>query len=626
MKNTLSLTLRMIALSLLLQSTAPAQVPQLLNYQGRVSVNGTNFTGVGQFKFALVNNGAAISGTASATAVISFGFLVNANITAAGAGYSNAPTVTVIGGGGTGAQLVAQISNSGVVTNVVVLNPGSGYTTVPSIQFSAPPLAFASLWSNDSTSINGSQPSGACSLGVTNGLYSVLLGDTTVGNMAALTATIFTNSSVQLRVWFNNGVNGFQQLSPDQRIAAVGYALVASTVPDGSITASKIAPGSVGASQLAPGLSGLLNFQVSSGTNIQAAVNSSYLTTNTGRYVVTLPANPSVGDRVRVTGGSGGLELIANTGQSIINPPTFKWQKLNVGFGPINSIASSADGSKLVAAAGDIMSDSYIYTSTNYGVNWSQQTNDGYPRWSSVASSADGSKLVGVSGSLYTSTNYGVNWIQQTNAGYFSAVASSADGSKLVAGSPVSPFYGDSYIYTSTNYGVNWTQQTNTILGTVTGVASSADGSRLVACNGSYNLGYINTSTNYGVNWTRQTNAGLGYWNSVSSSADGKKLVAVNGKYGLGYMYTSTNYGVNWAEQPHAGSGDWISVASSADGNKLIALQTHNSGGYIYSSPSYLTQWSTVYVFGEAYASMELIYVGNNLWSPSFSTGSFYGL
>src|SRR4051794_23168850 len=36
--------------------TAPlaGQVPAMLNYQGRVLVNGTNFIGTGQFKFALV--------------------------------------------------------------------------------------------------------------------------------------------------------------------------------------------------------------------------------------------------------------------------------------------------------------------------------------------------------------------------------------------------------------------------------------------------------------------------------------------------------------------------------------------------------------------------------------------
>lgn len=36
---------------------ATAQVPQRLSYQGRISVSGTNFTGAGQFKFALVDQG-----------------------------------------------------------------------------------------------------------------------------------------------------------------------------------------------------------------------------------------------------------------------------------------------------------------------------------------------------------------------------------------------------------------------------------------------------------------------------------------------------------------------------------------------------------------------------------------
>jgi hypothetical protein len=47
---------------LLLAATAlQAQVPQLINYQGRVAVNGVGFDGSGQFKFALVD----AAGTAS---------------------------------------------------------------------------------------------------------------------------------------------------------------------------------------------------------------------------------------------------------------------------------------------------------------------------------------------------------------------------------------------------------------------------------------------------------------------------------------------------------------------------------------------------------------------------------
>ena len=40
---------------------ASAQVPQLINYQGRVAVSGVNFDGTGQFKFALVDSAATIS-------------------------------------------------------------------------------------------------------------------------------------------------------------------------------------------------------------------------------------------------------------------------------------------------------------------------------------------------------------------------------------------------------------------------------------------------------------------------------------------------------------------------------------------------------------------------------------
>jgi hypothetical protein len=42
--------------------------------------------------------------------------------------------------------------------------------------------------------------------------------------MAAIPVSAFTNTNVRLRVWFNGG-SGLQQLSPDPRIAAVGYAM-----------------------------------------------------------------------------------------------------------------------------------------------------------------------------------------------------------------------------------------------------------------------------------------------------------------------------------------------------------------------------------------------------------------
>lgn len=40
---------------------AHSQVPQIISYQGTISAAGSNFNGLGQFKFALVNS----NGTAS---------------------------------------------------------------------------------------------------------------------------------------------------------------------------------------------------------------------------------------------------------------------------------------------------------------------------------------------------------------------------------------------------------------------------------------------------------------------------------------------------------------------------------------------------------------------------------
>jgi hypothetical protein len=61
---------------------------------------------------------------------------------------------------------------------------------------------------------------------------------------------------VRLRVWFNDGTHGSQLLTPDQRIVAVGYAMMAgnaATVADGAITSAKLADGAVGSAQLANG-------------------------------------------------------------------------------------------------------------------------------------------------------------------------------------------------------------------------------------------------------------------------------------------------------------------------------------------------------------------------------------
>ncbi len=59
------------------------------------------------------------------------------NLTGGGSGYSSAPTVTLSGGGGTGALATATIT-SGAVSAINLLTVGSGYTSAPTVTISPP--------------------------------------------------------------------------------------------------------------------------------------------------------------------------------------------------------------------------------------------------------------------------------------------------------------------------------------------------------------------------------------------------------------------------------------------------------------------------------------------------------
>lgn len=181
----------------LFYAPAHAQVPSILNYQGRVAVSGTNFDGTGQFMFALVSS----SGTAT-------------------------------------------------------------------------------YWSNDGTSTAGSQPVNAVSLTVSKGFYSVLLGDVSIPNMTAIPASVFTNTKVELRVWFNDGTgHGWQQLAPDQRIAAVGYAMVSgSAAQAGTALLSNFATTSGSATQAGTAL--VSNSATTSGSTSDPRLSTALQTIN----------------------------------------------------------------------------------------------------------------------------------------------------------------------------------------------------------------------------------------------------------------------------------------------------------------------------------------------------------
>lgn len=128
---------------------------------------------------------------------------------------------------------------------------GTPFTGQGSFKFAlVDPNSADTLWSNDGTS---GEPVESVVLPVTEGLYSVALGSTTLSNMTVISPQVFANSNVHLRIWFDDGVSGSQQLTPDHPILSVGYAMMAGQVPDGSITAGKIAAGAIDQTTIADG-------------------------------------------------------------------------------------------------------------------------------------------------------------------------------------------------------------------------------------------------------------------------------------------------------------------------------------------------------------------------------------
>lgn len=253
------------------------------------------------------------------------------------------------------------------------------------------------------------------------------------------------------------------------------------------------------------------------------------------------------------------------------------------------SIAISADGTKLAAAAGSFnvpavrngffsYSVGPIYVSADGGTTWTP-TSAPVTNWLSIASSADGTRLIALSYNpnnghdlIYVSTNSGSTWTQQTSpwgqTSYFAAA--SATGKFFVDS--------DQFVFTCTNgsgvWQTDWSPQGSPRL-----LAVSADGSRLAGSFpvlGNSLMTISNPPDNATWSWTQQTNSPQGPWSAITSSADGSVLIgAMNGgdySSNPSPIYLSTNFGVNWM-LTGAPSNDvpWGSVACSADGHKLLA-------------------------------------------------------
>ena len=109
---------------------------------------------------------------------------------------------------------------------------GSPYTGTGYFKFIVTNAAGnTTYWSNNGSSSNGSQPSAAVALTVSEGYFTVLLGDTTLSGMTrALTADVFAGAGRYLKVWFSTTSSGTYTALSLTPVAAAPYALNAETL------------------------------------------------------------------------------------------------------------------------------------------------------------------------------------------------------------------------------------------------------------------------------------------------------------------------------------------------------------------------------------------------------------
>ena len=407
----------------------------------------------------------------------------------------------------------------------------------------------------------------------------------------------------------------------------------------------------------------------------QMLSNRRYLADRTSLATLTLPATPSVGDTVAVTGGAaGGWQLAQNAGQAIVvgedDSGVVRAVQPTVSMTAAaaqswNPIATNSSGSIVYAA-----SNLGVMRSIDAGASWTTALPTA-TAWSGLATTPDGQIVVAVApdGTMRRSVNQGAAWAPMAAigtgverigmssdgqvilaardfaggavhlstdggasfglvpglpaGGNWVSAAVSADGLKMVASQNGTVVNGKTVL--SIDGGTSWTTLT-TPLG-MHEVALSADGATLVGIthrnSGSDNTVYV--SKDDGVTWVARLTLPLaneGNLLRVAVSSDGKTILATTFD---GKSWVSFNGGTNWGDNNL--NGYWYGAAVSRDGTRIY-LGDQYASTRIYTATRTTGKLSTAgttgYLAGAQYTGASLQYVGNNTWLLTGSTGTVY--
>ncbi|EKD41789.1 MAG: Kelch repeat protein [uncultured bacterium] len=184
---------------------------------------------------------------------------------------------------------------SGTILDEGVAYEGTGYFKVAICT-----EAGTTLWSNDGTSTDCSEPTADVDAELTAGIYSFMLGDTDLMNELT-TDAVNLNDKLKLRTWFSStGTGSFDQFSPDVILGTVVRAGIADTLQgygpddflmaDSQIVAGNIADGAITAAKL--GTDAVTSISGNAGTATALAADPTDC--SAGTFATTIAASGSL--------------------------------------------------------------------------------------------------------------------------------------------------------------------------------------------------------------------------------------------------------------------------------------------------------------------------------------------
>lgn len=227
----------------------------------------------------------------------------------------------------------------------------------------------------------------------------------------------------------------------------------------------------------------------------------------------------------------------------------------------------------------------YIWTSNDYGVNWTSRTSAGNRGWRTCSISGNGQYMLASAGNnhnrLYRSADYGVTWaVVSTAYWYWDSAISDTGQYQIVIRNDGYIYPYSSYICVSSDYGITWANMSPWLGGYHRSVAVSSTGQYMVVAG---NRLFYNTSYGVSQQWaecslTSGTGLTTGDGNfeaaGIAISSSGNTVIVADNSYSSNnYLYKSINHGQSYTKidsSASAGSQNWTSV--------VIAPETTGGG------------------------------------------------